>query len=199
MSKHLSMMSIALAFMSTTSVFASNNLSDVQSSGCKGNNYSSVSKAFIEENDDEVFAVCEKMPVFEGGQEGMFGYIAKNMKYPKSALDQGITGKFYVSFIINKDGSIAKEETKLINTEDKSVKSANELAEVLVVAYALDMKKKYDKDLTEEDKEKIKLAYQEMGAEAIRVVNNMPNWTPGEQRGKKVKVRYTLPLTYRLQ
>ena len=34
--------------------------------------------------------------------------------------------------------------------------------------------------------------------EAIRVVELMPNWTPGEQRGKKVRVRYTLPINFRL-
>ena len=34
--------------------------------------------------------------------------------------------------------------------------------------------------------------------EAIRVVSSMPNWKPGEMRGKKVRVRYTLPVTFRL-
>ena len=35
--------------------------------------------------------------------------------------------------------------------------------------------------------------------EALRVVNNMPKWKPGEQRGKPVRVKYTLPVTFRLQ
>lgn len=35
--------------------------------------------------------------------------------------------------------------------------------------------------------------------EAIRVVSNMPKWTPGKQRGKAVRVRFTLPVTFRLQ
>jgi TonB family protein len=34
--------------------------------------------------------------------------------------------------------------------------------------------------------------------EAIRVVKAMPNWTPGSQRGKLVKVYYTLPITFKL-
>ena len=34
--------------------------------------------------------------------------------------------------------------------------------------------------------------------EALRVVSTMPKWTPGEQRGKKVRVRFTLPVTFRL-
>ena len=35
--------------------------------------------------------------------------------------------------------------------------------------------------------------------EALRVVNSMPAWTPGKQRGKPVRVKYTLPVTFRLQ
>ena len=34
--------------------------------------------------------------------------------------------------------------------------------------------------------------------EALRVVSNMPNWKPGTQRGKPVKVRYTLPINFKL-
>lgn len=37
------------------------------------------------------------------------------------------------------------------------------------------------------------------GDEAIRVVKSMPKWTPGSQRGKPVKVFYTLPVTFKLQ
>lgn len=38
----------------------------------------------------------------------------------------------------------------------------------------------------------------ELDAEALRVVSVMPNWTPGKQNGKTVKVRYMLPITFRL-
>lgn len=34
--------------------------------------------------------------------------------------------------------------------------------------------------------------------EAIRVVEAMPTWEPGRQRGKNVRVKYTLPITFRL-
>ena len=36
-------------------------------------------------------------------------------------------------------------------------------------------------------------------AEAVRVVKAMPRWNPGIEKGKAVKVRYTLPVTFRLQ
>lgn len=35
--------------------------------------------------------------------------------------------------------------------------------------------------------------------EAIRVVQAMPKWTPGRQRGQAVRVKYVLPITFRLQ
>lgn len=35
--------------------------------------------------------------------------------------------------------------------------------------------------------------------EALRVVNAMPNWKPGKQRGKPVRVKFTVPITFRLQ
>jgi periplasmic protein TonB len=36
-------------------------------------------------------------------------------------------------------------------------------------------------------------------AEAVRVVRGMPNWTPGKNNGKPVKVKYTLPVKFKLQ
>lgn len=35
--------------------------------------------------------------------------------------------------------------------------------------------------------------------EALRVVSTMPKWKPGEQRGKPVRVKFTLPVQFRLQ
>lgn len=35
--------------------------------------------------------------------------------------------------------------------------------------------------------------------EALRVINAMPNWIPGIQEGKPVKVKYTLPIKFKLQ
>ena len=35
--------------------------------------------------------------------------------------------------------------------------------------------------------------------EAVRVINSMPKWKPGKQRGKPVRVKYTVPVNFRLQ
>ncbi len=34
--------------------------------------------------------------------------------------------------------------------------------------------------------------------EAVRVIKNMPKWTPGKQRGRPVKVRMSLPIVFKL-
>lgn len=38
----------------------------------------------------------------------------------------------------------------------------------------------------------------ELNEEALRVINSMPVWSPGKQRGKVVNVKYTVPVTFRL-
>jgi TonB family protein len=38
-----------------------------------------------------------------------------------------------------------------------------------------------------------------LDAEAIRVVNQLPDWKPGKQRGKAVSVEYTIPIEFKLQ
>lgn len=40
---------------------------------------------------------------------------------------------------------------------------------------------------------------QELDKEAIRVISTMPKWKPGTQRGKAVRVRFTVPVMFRLQ
>ncbi|MCB0528710.1 MAG: M56 family metallopeptidase [Saprospiraceae bacterium] len=38
-----------------------------------------------------------------------------------------------------------------------------------------------------------------LAAEAIRVVSSMPKWIPGQKDGKPVKVRFTLPIRFRIE
>lgn len=38
-----------------------------------------------------------------------------------------------------------------------------------------------------------------LDAEAVRVIKAMPKWTPAKDKGKVVRVKYTVPVTFRLQ
>lgn len=60
----------------------------------------------------KVFTIVEEMPSFPGGDEALFQFLGKNIDYPQMAVDAGITGKVYVTFIVNKKGEI--EDIKLL-------------------------------------------------------------------------------------
>lgn len=45
----------------------------------------------------------------------------------------------------------------------------------------------------------VKSVHDDLDAEAVRVVGKMPNWNPGEQAGKKVRVYYTIPINFVLR
>lgn len=49
------------------------------------------------------------------------------------------------------------------------------------------------------DIEVVRSVDRSLDAEAVRVIQSMPKWTPGKQRGKTVRVKYTLPVNFRLQ
>ena len=40
--------------------------------------------------------------------------------------------------------------------------------------------------------------FSSLDEEAIRVIANMPKWIPGRQNGSTVRVKYTVPVTFRL-
>ncbi|WP_251620883.1 energy transducer TonB [Odoribacter lunatus] len=109
----------------------------------------------LEEEDTgeaEIFRVVEEQPGFNGN---MNKWLKDNLKYPVIAQENGVSGKVYVEFVVEKDGSIT--DVKVVRSVDPSL-----------------------------DKE------------AVRVVKSMPKWKPGKQRGKPVRVAYTIPINFTL-
>lgn len=56
-----------------------------------------------------------------------------------------------------------------------------------------------DKDGTITDPTVVRGVDAYLDKEAIRVISSMPKWKPGVQNGKKVRVKYTVPVVFRLQ
>jgi protein TonB len=56
-----------------------------------------------------------------------------------------------------------------------------------------------DKDGVVRDAEIVRGVDPSLDKEALRVITAMPRWTPGKQRGKPVRVKFTVPVTFRLQ
>jgi len=48
----------------------------------------------------------EVYPEFEGGMKGWEKFLRRNLRYPEMAQETGIQGKVFVSFVIEKDGSV---------------------------------------------------------------------------------------------
>lgn len=118
-----------------------------------------VAPAVVEEEEEsaqQIFTVVEEMPKFPGGDSELLKFIAKSIKYPVIAQENGIQGRVICSFVVNRDGTVVDAE--VLRGVDPSL-----------------------------DKE------------ALRVISTMPKWTPGKQRGKPVRVKYTVPITFRLQ
>jgi len=103
-----------------------------------------------------IFTVVESMPEFKGGMAELYKYLGNNIKYPVMAKESGIQGKVYVTFVVERDGSI---------TDVRVLRG---------IGGGCD-------------------------EEAVRVVQDMPKWTPGKQRGKPVRVQYNLPVRFTLQ
>ena len=59
-----------------------------------------------EEAENTVFVIVEDMPMFPGGDIALRSYLGKNVKYPVVAQENGIQGKVYVSFVVDRDGSV---------------------------------------------------------------------------------------------
>ena len=121
-----------------------------------------VEKVAVEQNiqqeeEEEVYLHCEKMPLFQGGNLNDFrNWVQANLKYPEKAAKNRTQGVVYVGFIVNKTGDVSKIAI-LKGKEDG------------------------------------------LSEEVIRVISESPKWVPGEQRGKKVAVKYTLPVAFHLK
>ena len=108
------------------------------------------------EEETKVFDVVEVMPTFPGGQQALFEWLSKNIKYPVVAEENGVQGRVIVTFVVERNGSIT--DVQVAKSVDPSL-----------------------------DKE------------AVRVVKAMPHWIPGKQNGSAVSVKFTVPVTIRLQ
>lgn len=106
-------------------------------------------------NPDSVYKIVEKMPVFAEGEKGLFDYLVSNIKYPVEAKKKGTEGVVFVTFIVEKDGSVSN--VKVL----RGIGSGCD-------------------------------------EEAVRVVRQMPKWTPGYLEGKPVRVVFNLPVKYML-
>jgi len=49
----------------------------------------------------------EQDPEFPGGVEALYKFVQQNIKYPQLAKENNITGRVFVQFVVEKDGSVS--------------------------------------------------------------------------------------------
>ncbi len=70
-------------------------------------------------NTEQIFYTAEKAPSFPGGQQAMYEWMIKNIRYPETAARNNVQGKVILQFVIEKDGSIG--EVKVARGRDKEL------------------------------------------------------------------------------
>jgi TonB family protein len=59
-----------------------------------------------DEISNSFFTIVEEMPQFPGGDSKRFNFFSQNLQYPQLAVENGIEGTVYVSFVVRSDGEI---------------------------------------------------------------------------------------------
>ena len=65
------------------------------------------------EAEEKPYTMVEQMPQFPGGDRELLSFIAKNLRYPTIAQENGIQGKVFVRFVVSATGDV-KDELKSI-------------------------------------------------------------------------------------
>ena len=60
----------------------------------------------VEAEETQIFTVVESPAAYPGGVNALNQYLANNIKYPQQARETGTQGKVYLTFVVERDGSI---------------------------------------------------------------------------------------------
>ncbi len=81
--------------------------------------------------DNNIYEVVPTMPQFPGGALAMRDSIAKNIKYPADAKQQGKDGTVIIQFVVEKDGSRSDVKVirkgKLPSMDDEALRVINSM------------------------------------------------------------------------
>lgn len=60
----------------------------------------------VQEEEEEIWVSVEEDPEFPGGLEALAKFLAENIQYPQLAKENNITGKVYLTFVVEKNGTV---------------------------------------------------------------------------------------------
>lgn len=62
------------------------------------------------QSDSTIYHEVDSGAYYSGGMNNLLQYILKNIKFPEEAKDYPIQSRFYIQFVVEKDGSISNIE-----------------------------------------------------------------------------------------
>jgi hypothetical protein len=136
------------------------------------------------DSSDPVFTIVEDLPQYVGGNDSMFRFLGRNIKYPPSARESGVEGTVYVGFVVEKDGSLTNIQLKRNVPESKT---------------RVDTIMTIDPKTFQTTTKIVNFQDETCAEEAIRVIKSMPKWKPGRNSGKPIRVAYTIPIKFKLE
>lgn len=72
-----------------------------------------------QQSDNKVYEKVEQMPSFPGGEAALMRYLSSNVHYPVVAEENGVQGKVFLTFVIERDGSIT--DVKVVKSVDPAL------------------------------------------------------------------------------
>jgi TonB family protein len=106
--------------------------------------------------DNKIFSAVQREPMFKGGIRALDSYLHQTINYPEKAKKNHMQGIAYITFVIERDGSLSDIRVAKSSGSD------------------------------------------DLDAEAVRVMKICPNWYPGIQNDRYVRVQYTVPIRFSL-
>lgn len=79
------------------------------------------------------------------------------------------------------------------NVKYPTIAEENGVQGIVIVSFVV------ERDGSITDVRVVKSVDPSLDKEAARVIKSMPRWIPGKQKGETVRVKYTVPVTFRLQ
>lgn len=140
------------------------------------------------DNGNKVYEAVDEMPSYEGGTGELMRYLSENVHYPQAAQSNGVSGRIVVQFVVEKDGRIM-EISVVRSMIDKCSVAKDGEAQTVDGATG-------KKSISESEYNR---AVRALEGEAIRVVSQMKPWKPGKIKGEPVRVKYNIPLAFRLK
>lgn len=59
-------------------------------------------------SEDSIFGITDEIASYPGGYKELMHFLSQNIKYPETALENGLEGRVDLRFIIEKDGSVGE-------------------------------------------------------------------------------------------